>query len=43
MGETLGINSREPETSAMREGLSVVLPQWDLRPDPPLRDVLPET
>ena len=43
MGGTLGINSREPETSAMREGLSVVLPQWDLRPDPPLREVLPET
>lgn len=43
MEGNLGINSREPETSGMREGLSVVLPQGDLRPDPPLREVLPET
>lgn len=34
-GRTLGPRSGEAETSGMREGLSVVLPKWVLRPGPP--------
>ena len=40
-GRTLGPRSGEAETSGMREGLSVVLPKWVLRPGPPSETWVP--
>ena len=40
-GRTLGPRGGEAETSGTREGLSVLLPQWVLRPGPPSETCVP--